>query len=161
MRSLFPDWIFQSLARTQMSAYIQHSLWAFAILETFHIMGLAILLGSIFLINLTVLGVGLKKSPPALARELAPWMVFGLALTLGSGIPMFMSSAIGYSLSDAMSIKLGLLTLAIVLQFVIHLVPGLEDGNVYGKTAAVVSMLCWFGVAWAGRAIAFPNLLGG
>ena len=161
MRHLFPASVFQVLSRTSVAMYVQHSLWAFAILETVHIMGLTILLGSIFVTNLTVLGVGLKRSAPQLARELAPWMLGGLVLMLGSGIPMFISSAIGYSLSDPMNIKLGLLAFAMVLQLAIHNVPGMYDGKPLGKVAACLSMLCWFGVAWAGRAIAFPNLLGG
>ena len=51
-------------------------------------------------------------------------------------------------------------TVAIATQTAIHRVPGMYSGSLAGKSSACVSLLCWFGVAYAGRAIAFTNLLG-
>jgi hypothetical protein len=140
--------------------WVSKSTWGFAILETFHIVGLTVLLGTIFVINLTVLGVGMRQPAGRLARELAPWTIAGLLVMIGSGVPMFMSSAVGYASSVPFLIKMTLLTSAIALQVAIHSVPRMYDGTAWGKLAACLSLVCWFGVAYAGRAISFEILFG-
>ncbi len=140
--------------------WVSTSMWGFAILETFHIIGLTIVLGTIFVINLTVLGVGTRQPADQLARELAPWTIAGLLVMMGSGVPMFMSSAVGYAGSVPFLIKMTLLTSAIILQVAIHRVPHMYDGTALGRLAACLSLVCWFGVAYAGRAISFEILFG-
>jgi hypothetical protein len=155
-----PASFFQWCITTRLGMWVSKSLWGFAILETFHIIGLTILLGTIFVINLTVLGVGARQPAAQLARELAPWTIAGLLLMIGSGVPMFMSAAVGYGSSVPLLIKLMLLVSAIALQLTIHKVPHMYDGTRSGKLAACLSLVCWFGVAYAGRAISFEILFG-
>jgi hypothetical protein len=135
-------------------------MWGFAVLETIHLIGLVLVLGSIFVINLRVLGFGVKQPVAQLTRDVAPWGLAGFVLMVGSGIPMFMSAAITYSGSEPFLVKMILLLSAIVLQIVIY---GLfrKEGNVMPrKLVALLSLVCWFGVAYAGRAIAFEILFG-
>ena len=140
--------------------WVSKSLWGFAILETFHIIALTIVLGTIFVINLTVLGVGVRQPAAQLASELVPWTIGGLLVMIGSGVPMFMSSAVGYAGYVPFLIKMALLVSAIALQVAIHKVPRLYDGTAWGRLAACLSLVCWFGVAYAGRAISFEILFG-
>ena len=156
MNHILPPSFFHWCVTTPIALWVSKSLWGFAILETFHIIGLTILLGTIFVINLTVLGVGVRRP----ARELAPWTVAALLLMIGSGIPMFMSSAVGYGGSVPFLIKMTLLFSAIVLQVAMYKVPRLYEGTAWGKLAACLSLVCWFGVAYAGRAISFEILFG-
>jgi hypothetical protein len=160
MYRALPLSFFRWCAHTAVGQYIGQSLWGFAILETVHILGLTLLLGSVFVLNLTVLGLGMKTPAKKLVRDLAPVLLAGLFLSLASGIPMFMSAAVGYAMNPAMTVKLVLLAAALVIQLAIHLVPGMYDGTRLGRTAACVSILFWFGIAYAGRAIAFGNLIG-
>jgi hypothetical protein len=118
------------------------------------------LLGSVFVLNLSVLGFGMQRPAATLARELKPWGLAGFLLMAGSGVPMFMSAALTYSNSTPFVIKMALLIVAIVLQFTVHCVSGMYDSSVPGKLAACLSLLCWFGVAYAGRGIAFEVLFG-
>src|SRR5437867_11683088 len=111
--------------------WVSTSMWGFAILETFHIIGLTIVLGTIFVINLTVLGVGARQPPARLTRELAPWTIAGLLVMIGSGVPMFMSSAVGYAGSVPFLVKMMLLVSAIALQVSIYTVPGMSDGTAW------------------------------
>jgi hypothetical protein len=161
MYRFLPKAFFHWCNTTALAQAIGHSVWGIPILQTFHMIGLILLLGSIFVLNLTVLGVGLPEPASKLARQVAPWAATGLVLAIGTGVPMFMGAAESYGLSDVLLIKLILLASAIVIQSAIHLIPGMYSGTAYGKAFAVLSLFCWFGIAYAGRAIAFPNLIGG
>jgi hypothetical protein len=160
MYRVLPRAFFEWCVATSIGKLVAMSVWSFPILETFHIMGLTLLLGAVFALNLTVLGVGVRAPGDVLARQILPWAVGGLLISIGTGVPMFMSAATSYSINGPFAIKMTLLVCAIAVQLAIHHVPGSYDGSLVGRVAACVSLLCWFGIAYAGRAIAFTNLLG-
>jgi hypothetical protein len=139
--------------------WIKEATWVFAIVETIHIMVLAILLGSIFVIDLRLLGVGMKRrSPATLARDLSPWNLTAIVLMLITGIMLFMSEAVRLSQSGPFFYKIVFLLLALIVHFTITRTstrPGVPEGATLGKVAACLSLFFWFGVAFAGRAIAF------
>jgi uncharacterized protein DUF6644 len=159
MYRILPQAFFQWCAATPLGKFIAASVWTMPILETFHIMGLMFLLGAAFTLNLTVLGVGVRMPSDRLASQLLPWAASGLAIAIVTGIPMFMSAAPLYGNSGPFALKMTLLVSAIVLQTVIHNVRGMY-GSPVGRVVACVTLVCWFGIAYAGRAIAFSNLLG-
>jgi len=160
MNHILPPAFFQWCLKTSLAQAISQSMWGFAVLETIHIIGLVLVLGSIFVINLRILGFGVKQPVAQLTRDVAPWGLAGFLLMLSSGIPMFMSAAVTYSGSEPFLIKMILLLTAIVLQIVIYRVCRMKEGSIPSRLAACLSLLCWFGVAYAGRGIAFEILFG-
>jgi hypothetical protein len=159
MYRILPHSFFEWCAATPIGKFIAASVWTMPILETFHIMGLVFLLGAAFTLNLTVLGVGVRVPNERLARQLFPWALGGLLIAIVTGIPMFMSAAPLYGNSGPFALKMSLLVSAIVLQITVHKVKGMY-GSTRGRIIACVTLVCWFGIAYAGRAIAFSNLLG-
>ena len=105
-----------------------------------------------------MLGVGVQAPRDALAKQLLPWALAGLVINCATGIPMFMSAAPNYSTNTPFAIKMALLLAAVVVQLAIHKIPAVSGGSLAMKVAACVSLTCWFGIAYAGRAIAFTNL---
>ena len=160
MNHLLPASFFQWCVNTPLARLISQSMWGFAVLETFHIVGLVLLLGSIVVVDLTVLGFGMRQPAERLARQVAPWALGGFVLMISSGVPMFLSAAVTYSGSIPFVIKMALLVSGIGLQLAIHTVSSMQSGSAAGKFAACVSLICWFGVAYAGRGIAFEVLFG-
>jgi hypothetical protein len=158
MNHVFPAAFFQWCVGTSLARAIANSMWGFAVLETFHILGSVLLLGAIVVLNFRVLGFGVRQPAPKLAREVAPWGLAGLGVMVLSGIPMFMSAANTYSGSTPFALKMVFLLCALSLQLVIHKAPGMYAQTATGKIAACLSLLCWFGVAYSGRAIAFEVL---
>jgi hypothetical protein len=158
MNLLLPQSFFQWCVNTPLARLISQSMWGFAVLETVHLIGLTLLLGSIFVVNLTVLGWGLRQPAARLVRQVAPWALGGFLLMVGSGVPMFLSAAVTYSGSIPFVIKMALLLSAMALQFAVH--AGRYAASAAGKLAACLALLCWFGVAYAGRGIAFEVLFG-
>jgi hypothetical protein len=160
MIRFLPLSFFRWCINTPIAQVIKNSKWGFAILETFHIVGFTILLGSILVTNLAVLGLGMRQPAERIAKEATRWGLAGFAIVLLSGIPMFMSAATTYSSSFPFLIKMSLLLASFVLQLALTRLPAMYNGSFAGKVAACVSIVCWMGVAYAGRAIAFEVLFG-
>ena len=149
--------LFQWFESMWISETIRASTWAFALLEVFHLFGLTLLLGTLAVVNLRLFGVGLK-SPHIkdLASDAWTWMLIGGAVTLGSGFLLFVSEAMKCYASVPFFIKMALLFAALVFTFLFHKrMTQSDDPSGASKAGAVVSMLLWFGVGLAGRAIAF------
>src|SRR5207253_1371737 len=126
----------------------------------FHLVGLGVTAGAVLLVDLRLLGVGLRDHPVSqLAKDTEPWLLGSLTLMFASGIPLFLSEATKCYYSFAFWVKMTCLFLVIVYTFTIRRrVTWMDetDGRpLKGKAAAVVSLLLWFGVAWGGRWIGF------
>jgi hypothetical protein len=139
---------------------IRESRVLFPIVETFHLFGLTMLLGTILLIDLRLLGLGMQRQPVTrLASQLAPWTVASLALSLASGIPLFLSEALKCYASDSFRVKMLFLFLAILFHFTICRRFTTSDAARItpwrSRLVASLSLSLWVGVALAGRAIGF------
>jgi hypothetical protein len=156
----FFDWCEQTLV----GHWLRTSTWGFATIETVHIIGLALVLGTTLVIDLRLLGYGLRRQPVTqIARELAPWTYTALVFTMVSGSCLFLAEAFRLGKSQPFFLKMIFFASAILIHFTIHwkaTSPGARDGAWWGKLAACLSLICWLGVALSGRAIAFPFLVG-
>jgi hypothetical protein len=136
---------------------LNESPYTFPILECFHILGFAVTVGTIALLDFRLLGFGLRRQNAAeLGKALAPWTLFGLVLVLLSGPMLFSSDPDMYYLNLSFQIKMVLLLLAIVFHYTIHrkalrgeLSPSMD------KPVACISMALWTGIIFAGIFIAF------
>jgi hypothetical protein len=143
---------------TRIGTYGRHSTYFFPSVEVGHLFGLTLLLGTVLVLNLRLLGAIMPRpSIPEIARATTPLLWTGVALTVGSGLLLFLAEAIKCYYNVAFWYKMGLLISAIVFQLIVHqklkVAPG--PSTSYTKGTAVMSLVLWFGVAVAGRAIAF------
>jgi hypothetical protein len=136
---------------------LNQSALAFPILECFHIVGFAVAVGTIALVDFRLLGFGLRRQNAAdLAKALAPWTLFGLITVLLSGPMLFSSDPDMYYLNRSFQIKMVLLLLAIVFHYTARrkLLRGELSPNL-GKPFACISLALWTGIIFAGIFIAF------
>jgi hypothetical protein len=158
-----PLHFFEACEKTWPGSWIRQGQWAFAVTETLHILVLGMLLGTIVVVDLSLLGIGMKRqSPDELASDLAPWSWAALTLMVLTGIPLFMSEALRLSKSGPFFYKMLFLVAAIATHTIIFgggARPRLRMSPAFSKLMGCLSILCWLGVALAGRAIAFPFLL--
>lgn len=139
---------------------IRDSRFLFPIIETFHLLGITMLLGTLLLVNLRLFNLGMRRLPvDRLARELSPWMLGSLALVLASGTLLFLSEALKCYDSGPFQLKMLLLFLAILFHFTVHR-PFTNSGRAIKKPlrawlVGALSLMLWFGVGLAGRAIGF------
>jgi Family of unknown function (DUF6644) len=157
--NFLPRWFFEWCQATWMGRWEAESKWAFAIIETIHILGLTVLLGSLLVVDLRLLGLGMKRQTVAeLARDLAPVTLGAIIVMILTGTSLFLYEAIRLSTSGPFFLKMVFLSLALVVHFSVHRNAIATAGrrNVwFGKLAACLSLACWLGVALCGRGIAF------
>src|SRR5262245_58577385 len=136
---------------------IRASTWSFALIEVFHLLGLTLLLGTISVVNLRLLGAGLRGPKAAdVASDATPFTIVGAVVTLGSGFLLFASEAMKCYASTPFFVKMGLLFAALIYTAIFQgRLAKSERVSAFGKAAAMFSFALWFGVGLAGRAIAF------
>jgi hypothetical protein len=149
--------IFLWFDHSALANVIRDSTWAFAALEVVHLLGLTLLLGSIAVLDLRLLGGGLKdQSVTEIALDTSPWTMIGLATVTLTGIVMAVAEANRLYGSGPFFIKMLLFALAVILTFTFHRkITRSEPTAAAAFWGGLASLVLWFGVGFAGRAIAF------
>src|SRR2546423_1185815 len=89
---------FEWLMNSPWSHALASAEWVFAVVQTGHFIGFALLIGTVAIVDLRLLGFGLRQQKAdELAADLDTWKWIGLGLILMTGILMFSSSALAYS----------------------------------------------------------------
>jgi hypothetical protein len=152
---------FEWCEATRVGAAIRDSLWLFPVIEAFHLVAFAVIGGTILVVDLRLLGLGVRAPVAPLARSVQPWLVGSLMVMIPSGILLFLSEAIKCYYSFPFWVKMWSLLLALAFTFTIRrrvvTADPAELRLPWGRTAGVVSILLWSGVAWGGRWIGFSG----
>jgi hypothetical protein len=150
--------LFEWMQHTYLAETIRHSAALIALLEIVHLIGLALLLGSILMVDLSLLGWGIGNHPVSrIAGELNPYTGIGLAIMLVSGPLILFSEAVRCYKTPAFWVKMALLAIALAFHFTVHRRVARAEPPAPRATAgpvAWVSLTLWFGVALAGKGIA-------
>jgi uncharacterized protein DUF6644 len=154
--SLLPA--FEWLQHTYLGETIRHSAALIALLEIVHLIGLALLLGTILMVDLSLLGLGIGRQPVwRIASELSSWTKAGLTIMLISGPLILSSEAAKCYKTPAFWVKMALLAIAIAFHFTIHRRVTLAQHPASRSSqafVAIASLGLWIGVALAGKGIA-------
>src|SRR5262249_8375968 len=147
---------FQWCYATPVGEAIRNSTWLFPVIEAFHLLGLGVTAGAVLVVDMRLLGLGLRKQPVAqLAGGAQPWLVGAVTLMFATGIPLFLSEAIKCLYSFAFWMKMTSLLLVLLFAFTIRRNVTRTDvaskQPTLARITAVVSLCLWFGVAWGGR----------
>jgi hypothetical protein len=139
---------------------IRDSRWLFPVIESLHLLALAVLGGVVLALNLSLLGLGLeRKSVPGLWREVRPWFVGSVGVMLGSGFLLFTSEAVKLYYHEAFWVKMSALLLSLVFTVTVQRSTALTDPDrvtqLQSRMVAVVSLLLWLLVGTGGRWIGF------
>lgn len=152
---LYP--LFERMEATAVGVTIRESLWLFPVVEAVHLLALALLGGAIFVLNLSILGVGLRStSVAAIEKSTRPWLFLAVGVLIATGVALALSEALKLLDRDAFWLKMFALAAALVFTFAIKipLVQRRPDAPVL-KLFAVISLALWLTVAIAGRWIGF------
>jgi hypothetical protein len=138
---------------------IRESLWLFPVIEAGHLLALTVIGGSLLIVDLRLLGVGLRQPTHEIARDMRPFLIASLTVMVATGISLFLSESIKCYYSNAFWWKMTFLPLALLFTFTIRQrVVRRKDHEIrpmVGKLVALMSIALWFGVAAAGRWIGF------
>ena len=149
---------FDQLEQSFIGEAIRNSIWMFPVIEAFHLIGLAILGGSILVGDLRLLGLLLSTKPiNYVISQTTLILKIGLIILVSTGIPLFLSEAIKCYYSRAFWIKMSALLIGLVFLFFIRNPMGLSavEGNAKLKLIGFTSISIWAIVAGSGRWIGF------
>lgn len=136
-------------------AWIAAHPWLYPALETVHLVGIGLLVGSLVLVELRVLGLGAALPLQPLGRFGLRLTVTGFGIAAASGLTLFLSQGDEMLANGAFLTKLALLTLAGLNALGFHLRRGLAKADALARAQAFASLGIWLGIIICGRWIAY------
>lgn len=163
MNSLY-DWMVQ----TPINGVVMGYPWTWPALETFHFLGLCMLIGSVLIMDLRLIGFQ-SAIPLRAVHALMPVAIVGFAVNLITGLGFLFGDPYLYVINYAFWVKMGLVLLAGInfLFFFFKVEPrlatlGPHDATpAIAKTVGALSLVFWFGVLAYGRLLPYLGTGGG
>jgi hypothetical protein len=152
------------LERTALAVRIRDSLILFPLIESVHVIGLAMVFGTIAIIDLRLLGLAsTRRSFRRMASETMKWTWAAFAVTALTGSLMLITNATVYFHNAYFRAKIGLLAVAALNMLVFELTARrtiqrwdrAPAAPPVGRAVATVSLIVWVSVIFAGRMIGF------
>ncbi len=154
------QWLYDSPVGTA----IRENGTLFPWIESVHVLAITLVVGSIFIVDLRLLGIASKgRAVSRLTGEVLPftWVVFVLAAITG-GL-LFSSNAVKYAHNIFLLAKMSLLIVAFLNMMVFHVITsrGIEHWDesphppVRARLAGGISMALWIAIVVCGRWIGF------
>jgi uncharacterized membrane protein SirB2 len=162
----FAEW----LSTTAPSVFIQtHEVWMIPTIQSFHIIGISLAVGSALMITLRILGwAGADETLLQTQRRFGPWLNGALCLLLASGALLVVGEPVRELVTFSFWLKMSLVLLMTVIalgfQVGVNRRPQLWDGALVNLTsvkwAALLIFLIWGCIIILGRLIAYDHIWG-
>jgi len=142
---------------------MRQSLWLYPIVEIVHLTGIALLFGSIAVLDLRLLGLSRAIPVRRLASHVLPWTAAAFLLIVPSGLAMFVAHAGDFIQSEVFVLKMGLVLAAGVNAAVFH-AGAFRAAAAWdverapppaARVAAGLSLALWIAVIACGRLLAY------
>lgn len=155
------------LASPRVTEFVSTTPWAWPVAEMIHFVGMALLIGTVGILDLRMLGVA-KGLPVAPIQRLIPWGVFGFVLCVVSGLmfvsgdsttlPLARFGNLAFQLKMVFLALAGLNVLAFYVFGVARATDAMKAGDDApwsGKITAALSLFFWLAVIYFGRMIMY------
>jgi hypothetical protein len=158
--------ILDTVQSSGLAERIRNSLYLFPLIESFHVIGLTLVFGTTVILDLRLLGVASTRRPfRKVASDVVKWTWAAFALTVTTGVLMFITNANIYFHNPVFRLKMLSLALAGINVLVFELTVG-RTANRWnndraapfaGRLAGIFSLLLWISVICFGRWIGFTT----
>lgn len=149
------------LAASPIAALLRGSGTAYLLINATHILGIALLIGSILPLDLRLAGAFPRTPLPAIAPLLRGTALVGLTLAVITGFILFTANPVEYAGNTAFRIKLALLAFAVLNAALVtrsaawaRVLTGAAPPPAL-RLMAALSALLWLSILLAGRWIGF------
>jgi hypothetical protein len=153
--------LFQWCEDSGIGRTVRESVWAFAMIESIHLLALATMGGAVLLVDFRMLGLGLRDRPVReLAGDAQPFVNGGLTVLVISGLALFASEAVKCYYSTPFLVKMCTLVVATLFTYTVRrrvAFANADAGRAIRLAVALVSVALWFTVAASGRWIGFSG----
>ena len=149
---------FEWMGGLRFSAFFLESVWPTPIVQCIHLVSVAVFVGALLLVDLRLLGRGLKETPlPQVARAAEPWLLGSFAVLVLTGIPQMSSTALKQYYSPFFWWKMEMVGLGLIVTFVVRkVIASKEEGHfgpVWPKVVGITSIALWTSVTIGARLI--------
>jgi len=156
------DWLEQTALHTIFADTTRLETWLIIPLsQTIHILGVAVVMTAIGMLNLQLLGVRVtKQSFAELSAGWMPWIWSAMAALLVTGVVQTIAEPTRELMNNTFRIKIIMLVIAVAIT-VLYRAQVRKDPKYWGerRTAAYalasLSLVLWLGILAAGRLIAY------
>jgi hypothetical protein len=152
------------LAQTPWSTELHESLYAYTWIETAHVIGITLFVGTIAMVDLRLLGAAWRAVPISqMTSRILPWTVAGFVLMFMTGVLLFYAIPVRSWHSVWFRAKLLLLLVAAINIWVYHhrvqrnraLWDSAPSPPLTTRACAAISLSVWLAVIVVGRMIAY------
>ncbi|NQE61484.1 DUF6644 family protein [Caulobacter sp. RHG1] len=158
-----PDHFVNWLQGLPWSLYMQESLWAFPVLEAVHVLAVAVLFGSIAVVDIRLLGLASTRAPlTELSKDALKWTWGAFVVAAASGVAMLIPRLSDYLATPSLWLKfcfiaIAGINMAIFEGVVFRDVAAWDRGPPprAARAAGLISLVCWTLVIVFGRWIGF------
>lgn len=158
------------LSTTPPSVFIQeHNVWAIPAIQSIHIVGIAMVMGSVLLIDLRILGwAGTDQTLRQTADRFGPWLTGSLWLLLATGILMVIGEPVRELVSFSFWLKMALVVIgalvAVIFQRTLRRREQQWETTLVHqpsiKAIAILTFVVWACVIVLGRLIGYDHVWG-
>lgn len=153
----------EAITGSPLGTALRESVWLYPAVETLHILGFALLFGSIVVADLRLLGVRRNVVLASLLRFVLPVTLSSTLVVVPTGLLLFAAHATDLVGNRAFIVKMVLLFAAVINAAMFHAGPYRAEieapaGTVpraSTRTFAAVSIVVWTCIVIAGRLIAY------
>lgn len=151
------------LGESALTNWIALNEWVVPTSQSFHIIGVALVITPALLISFRLLGIGRSsRSVSQLAKALLPWMYGGLTVLAITGCIQVMAEPAREFVGDVFWWKMGMILLVVPLTIwfgrSVNRNAARWDASglaTAGRTFGIVSIVLWVGIVFCGRFIAY------
>jgi uncharacterized membrane protein len=152
------DGFLAALENSALAAFVGETAGAYPFVSALHILGIALLIGPIVLVDLRLMGLLRASLSPMATTLLVRTAMIGFAIAIVTGVALFSVQALKYAHNPIFQMKLALIVLAGANALALRLsgrgiASELETPR--RRIFGAASLLLWLGVLFAGRWIAF------
>ena len=158
------------LSTTSPSVFIQnHNSWVIPTIQSIHIVGIAVVMGSVFMIYLRILGwAGMDQTLRQTTGRFGPWLTGGLGLMLVTGILMVIGEPVRELVTFSFWLKMFLVAvnslIAAAFQIELQKHERLWEDTLVNRQSikglAIATLLIWVCIIILGRLIAYDHVWG-
>jgi hypothetical protein len=162
----FAEW----LSTTFLSVFIQkHNSWVIPAIQSIHIVGIGLVLGSVLMIDLRVLGwAGMDQTLRQTTTRFGPWLTAALCLLLATGALMVIGEPVRELVTFSFWLKMLFVAVGTVIAAIFQITlrkheQQWEETIVNRrsiKCLAVLTFLIWVCIIILGRLIAYDHVWG-
>jgi hypothetical protein len=145
---------FEWMERSPIGEFMRSSRVIFPIIESIHLIGLALFLGTLLLTDLGLLGWAMRRQPiHQVAAALAPWTWRGFVLLTLTGPLMFTAQAAKWHDNPVFWIKMLLLAGATIFQVSVR--RRIQSVTLRAKPIGAVSLVLWISIGLLSKIMEF------